>query len=100
MLLRPMGERGIGLARVQWFVSCDDVMGTERTQLWRRLEHFHLDNFHFIFKTLRSAVVTFCLHFFCPVHTRFTGGGQVGQRLFAARDTSASDCEPMVPVRD
>ena len=28
MLLRPMGERGIGLARVQWFVSCDDVMGT------------------------------------------------------------------------
>ena len=48
-------------------------------------------------------------HFFCPVHTRFPGGGQVGQRLFAARDTSASGCEalivlfddpPMVPVRD
>ena len=29
-------------------------------------------------------------HFFCPVHTRFPGGGQVGQWLFPARDTSAS----------
>ena len=25
-------------------------------------------------------------HFFCPVHTRFSGGGQVGQWLFPARD--------------
>ena len=41
----------------------------------------HLDTFHFIFKTLRSAVVTFCLHFL-PCPHLFSGAGHVGQRLF------------------